>query len=297
MRARRSTVALVSGIVAVVLGGASFAFACGGQATIGVSSSSGTAGSTITISGALFLADTPVNVYWNSVGGTLLGTATGPNFSLSATVPANAGVGVHYVVGTAGTFQASTAFRVTAGTAPAGAPAETPGDVAQSDLPLSAASPAAAPTEAATPAPAPAPAPARAPTSARSVATARTPAPAVASTPAPASSPAAVATPAPAAAPPVAAPAPVVVAPVQPAIPAAAPADRWNGLREGERAQPSMSMAASRSGSSDTGQVLALALLGIGSLLLLGFGAVVLAGRRPAEKRSAAVRPLPDDRK
>lgn len=293
MRARRSTVALASGIVAVVLGGASLAFACGGQATIGVSSSSGTAGSTINISGALFLADTPVNVYWNSVGGTLLGTATGPNFSLSATVPANAGVGVHYVVGTAGTFQASTAFRVTAGTAPAAAPAETPGDVAQSDLPLSAASPAAAPAEAA----APAPAPARAPASARSVATPRTPAPAVASTPAPASSPAAVATPAPAAASPVAAPAPIVVAPVQPAIPAAAPADRWNGLREGERAQPSMSMADSKSGSSDTGQVLALALLGVGSLLLLGFGAVMLAGRRPAQRRSAAVRRLPDDQK
>lgn len=289
MRARRSTVALVSGIVAVVLGGASLAFACGGQATIGVSSSSGTAGSTINISGALFLADTPVNVYWNSVGGTLLGTATGPNFSLSATVPANAGVGVHYVVGSAGTFQASTAFRVTAGTAPAVAPAETPGDVAQSDLPLSAASPAAAPAEAA--------APARAPASARPVATPRTPAPAVASTRAPTPSPAAVATPAPAVAPPLAAPAPVVAAPVQPATSAAAPADRWNGLREGERAQPSMSMADSRPSSSDTGQVLALALLGIGSLLLLGFGAVMLAGRRPAERRSAAVRRLPDDRK
>lgn len=291
MRARRSTVALVSGIAAVVLGGASFAFACGGQATIGLSSRSGTAGSTISISGALFLADTPVNVYWNSVGGPLLGSGTGPNFSFSATIPANAGTGVHYVVGTAGTFQASAAFRVTAGTTPAVAPAETPGDGAQSDLPLSAASPAAAPTEAA------APAPARAPSAARSVATSRTRAPAVATAPAPASAPAAAAAPTPAAAAPVATPAPVVAAPVQPAIPAAAPADRWNGLRDGERARPSMSMADSKSGSSDTGQVLALALLGVGSLLLLGFGAVMLAGRRPAQRRSAAVRRLPDDQK
>lgn len=287
MRARRSTVLLVSGVVAVVLGGASFAFACGGQATIGLSSSSGTAGSTISISGTLFLADTPVNVYWDRVGGTLLGTGTGPNFSLSATVPANAGVGVHYVVGTAGTFQASAAFRVTAGTTPAVAPAETPSDVAQNDLPLTAASPAGAPSDVAAPAPAPAPA--------RTAAAARAPSPSrVASTPAPVPSPGAVASPAPSTAAPVATPAPAVAAP---AIPAP-PAERWNGLRDGERAQPSMSVADSKSGSSDTGQVLALALLGIGSLLLLGFGAVMLAGRWPAQRRSAAaVRRLPDDRK
>lgn len=57
-----------------------------------------------------------------------------------------------------------------------------------------------------------------------------------------------------------------------------------------------MSMADSSS-DSQAGQWLAFALLAVGGLLVIGFGAVVLAGgRSPAQKRSAAVRRLPTDR-
>lgn len=299
MRASRSTVLLVVGIMAMVLGGASLAFACGGQPTLGLSSNSGPAGSPLTLTGALFPADAKVNVYWGGEGGVLVGTGTGPSFSIDTTVPANAAAGVHYVVATTGGTQASRPFRVASASAST-APAEEPaGERAQSDMPLSAATPAVAPAEEPAPAAPAAPAaaaPAAAP--ARTAAASR-PAPvrAPAANPVAAPAPAAVISPTPGPTPqaalPSAAPAPAVLAP---SAPAGAPADRWNGVRAGSEKQPSRSMADSSS-QSQAGQWLAFALLAIGGLLLIGFGAAVLAGdRSPAQKRTAALRRLPTDR-
>ncbi|MGH9156287.1 MAG: hypothetical protein ACRD1K_10740, partial [Acidimicrobiales bacterium] len=145
MRLRRSTVLLLSGTFALALGGASLAWACGGQATISLSTASGGAGAGFGISGALFPADTAVNIYWGGTSGPLVATATGPSFTVSASVPGTAAPGVHYVVATTGTVQASRAFRVVAAATGPGPGPEPVGDSAVSDLPVSAAPPAVAP--------------------------------------------------------------------------------------------------------------------------------------------------------
>lgn len=103
---RRSVVSLaVFAVVALVLGGAALAWACGAQAGIknspntGMSGNpqTGKGGTTFTVSGTNF-REGPVEVHWNSVSGPLLGTATGPSFSISVTVPAGQAEGTYYVV-------------------------------------------------------------------------------------------------------------------------------------------------------------------------------------------------------
>lgn len=288
MGVRRSTAALAAGVCSLVLGGASLAFACGGQATLGVvSSSSGQAGSPLTVSGALFQADTKVDVFWGSASGPLLGSAAGPNFKISVSVPTNAAPGVHYVFATGGTLQASAPFRVTGAPAVATAPADAPGETAQNDLPVSAASPVAAPEATAAPATAPAKAtsPTRAPSRPRAASPVATATPAVA--PAPVAAPAATPAPAPPAV--AAAPSPVAE---QPGAAAVSP-DRWKGLDAPAAARPTMSMS-SASSSSNSGQTVAFVLVGIGVLLAVAGVAVVAAGRTPAKR--AALRQPPTGR-
>lgn len=292
MRLRRSTGMLMTGAFAMVLGGASLAFACGGQATISLSSSSGSAGSNIGISGALFTAEGPVSIHWGGASGPVVATATGPSFSVSGTVPANAAPGVHYVVATSGSFQASKAFRVTgnaSGTndAPSSAGPGVEGPV--SDLPVSAAPPAVGPAEAPVAAPGqPAPVASPRPAATRAipapVAAAVAPAPARTPTPAPAA-PAPVATPAPAETPlPAPAAVPVVpegpVAPIEPAA-ASGSADLWSGFRNG--AATSRAMFDSPSSEPSTpALIFGIGFLVLGAALAAGGLALVAGSRRKA---------------
>ena len=293
MRLRRSTALLLTGALGLGLGGASLAWACGGQATISLSASSGTAGSPLGISGALFTADAPITIHWGGTSGVVVATATGPSFSVNAAVPAGAAPGVHYVVATTGAFQASRAFRVVAPQAAASSPTagSEPATGSTSDLPVSAAPPAVAPS--AEPALAPVPA-----TGATAPAPAARPArPVVAPAPArdaaratPAAAPAAPAPVAPAPTPvaeepaaptPSAAPAPSPVAPIEPST-ATASADLWSGFRSGPAAAQGMFEAPAADGPSGPALALGIAFLVVGAGLLSGGVVLVVASRRRA---------------
>lgn len=74
-------------VAAVVLGAAGFAWACTPQARVsGMSPDSGTPGSKTTLSAENFTPG-PVEIRWNSIDGRELGTAAGPNFSVTVTIP------------------------------------------------------------------------------------------------------------------------------------------------------------------------------------------------------------------
>jgi hypothetical protein len=294
MRLRRSTALLLTGALGLGLGGASLAWACGGQATISLSASSGTAGSPLGISGALFTADAPITIHWGGTSGVVVATATGPSFSVNAAVPAGAAPGVHYVVATTGAFQASRAFRVVAPQAAASSPTagSEPASGSTSDLPVSAAPPAVAPsaepalapvpaTGATAPAPAARPArPVAAPAPARDAARA-TPAaaPAAPAPVAPAPNPVAEEPAAPA---PAAAPAPSPVAPIEPST-ATASADLWSGFRSGPSAARGMFEAPAADGPSGPALALGIAFLVVGAGLLSGGVVLVVASRRRAQ--------------
>lgn len=72
--------------------------------------------------GSGFLAGEPVNIYWNSVGGTKLATATGPSFSVAVKIPKVAN-GTYYIIADAPGTRASNAFRVTNAASPNVTPA------------------------------------------------------------------------------------------------------------------------------------------------------------------------------
>ena len=74
------------GLVAILLGGASLAWACTPDASLYSEPDYGPAGSTVTVHGAGF-REAPVQIYWNSASGARLATAEGPNFSTQVTVP------------------------------------------------------------------------------------------------------------------------------------------------------------------------------------------------------------------
>ncbi|MGH2772933.1 MAG: hypothetical protein ACRDIU_07355 [Actinomycetota bacterium] len=119
MNARTKLVAF--GAIAVVLFAAGLAWACTEAAGISLGTSSGPAGTPVTITGKAF-APGPVEIRWNSSDGQLIGTADGPDFSVQVTPPAGTRADVFYVVaiqnGTAGNFKATETFEVTG---PAGA--------------------------------------------------------------------------------------------------------------------------------------------------------------------------------
>lgn len=107
------------GAAALVLGGASLAWACTAQAGITGSAvegqSAGPAGSQTTISVSNF-APGPVEVRWNSADGSVLATGNGPDFKSTITIPQVA-EGVYYVVAVGRERQASMPFEVTSATA------------------------------------------------------------------------------------------------------------------------------------------------------------------------------------
>lgn len=109
--------------------GVGVAWACSPQAYVNpLSTDTGREGAPLRVSGGSFLSGVPVEIRWNSPAGPLLGTAPGPNFSTTVTVPADATPGVYYVValarnadGTiAGKGSASFEVQAPAGTAPGG---------------------------------------------------------------------------------------------------------------------------------------------------------------------------------
>lgn len=78
---------VISGVLAVVLGVASLAWACTPQAYIDSSPAEGVSGATITVTGDVWKDGQPVQVYWRDTSGPLLGTGIGPTFSIEVTIP------------------------------------------------------------------------------------------------------------------------------------------------------------------------------------------------------------------
>jgi hypothetical protein len=93
---RRGRVSLaVVGVLALVAAGAALAWACTPQAYIYVAPSSAGPGEKVTVTGRGFVSG-PVQIHWNRADGPVIGSATGPNFSTTATVP-TAPAGVYYI--------------------------------------------------------------------------------------------------------------------------------------------------------------------------------------------------------
>ena len=94
---RRLLVTAFVGALGVVASFAALAWACTPQAYIDVGGASGPAGTAVNITGRGFVA-APVEITWS--GGGVLGTATGPDFSVTVQIPA-AAPGVYYITATA----------------------------------------------------------------------------------------------------------------------------------------------------------------------------------------------------
>lgn len=103
-------------VAAVVLGAASFAWACTPQARVsGMSPDSGTPGSKTTLSAENFTPG-PVEIRWNGSSGRELATAQGPSFSVNVIIP-NVRPGFYTIVavqrnGTSIVGKASSTFEV-----------------------------------------------------------------------------------------------------------------------------------------------------------------------------------------
>ncbi len=95
-RARHPVVLASFCLAALLLGGASFAWACGPQPSIRLRPTSGPAGSHVNVSGASFRSG-DVEIHWDSVNGPVLGTAMGPSFSETVRIPRTE-EGVYYIV-------------------------------------------------------------------------------------------------------------------------------------------------------------------------------------------------------
>ncbi|MGI8985058.1 MAG: hypothetical protein ACR2HM_11110 [Acidimicrobiales bacterium] len=90
------TVAVAVGFVALVLGGASLAWACTPQASLGAFTPfQSPPGTVVTVTGSTF-EDGPVEIRWGGRNGPVIGVAQGPDFSTSVTIPP-AAPGVYFV--------------------------------------------------------------------------------------------------------------------------------------------------------------------------------------------------------
>lgn len=99
--------------LAIVIGGATLAWACSPQAGFELQPAAGAPLAEFTAEGYGFTPGTPVEVRWDSATGPLLATATGPSFSVAVTVPADASSEVHYVVAVAADGMQRGVFNVT----------------------------------------------------------------------------------------------------------------------------------------------------------------------------------------
>lgn len=117
-RAARRTVAAALGVLSLVVGVSSLAWACTPSAYIFLSANSGGAGKTVTVTGKEF-APGPVRIEWTGAPGAQSVQASGPTFSVPVTVPQVKGGGVLYLRATAVDStggvqgQATRAFKVT----------------------------------------------------------------------------------------------------------------------------------------------------------------------------------------
>ncbi len=117
-RAARRTVAAALGVLSLVVGVSSLAWACTPSAYIFLSANSGGAGKTVTVTGKEF-APGPVRIKWTGAPGEQSVQASGPTFSVPVTVPQVKGGGVLYLRATAVDStggvqgQATRAFKVT----------------------------------------------------------------------------------------------------------------------------------------------------------------------------------------
>jgi len=118
------------GVLAAGVVVAATAWACspsGGLSTPanGAELPQGAAGSPVAVRGTGFAANKPVEIVWNSPGN-VIARATGPEFTVSVTIPANATMGVHFIGATQGDDVAPGAmsFEVTSTAVPTGPTAD-----------------------------------------------------------------------------------------------------------------------------------------------------------------------------
>jgi hypothetical protein len=100
---RRWTLPAIFGVLAVSLTWAALAWACHPAASISLSPSSGSAGTSVTVSGNTFRAGAPVQITWNGATGQPLATATASpsgSFQTTITIP-NAPADVYTIVAAA----------------------------------------------------------------------------------------------------------------------------------------------------------------------------------------------------
>lgn len=120
MKTRKSVLAASFGILATLVVTAAVSWACSATGYVGVSPGAAPAGSVVTVSGGGYGVGENVPIRWNGSTGPVLYTATGPNFSVKVTIPANASPDVYYIV--AGSASAS--FTVTTGSPMTSTPTE-----------------------------------------------------------------------------------------------------------------------------------------------------------------------------
>lgn len=104
LRTVRRWVLAATGVTALGLGGATFAWACTSQPVTFFGSAdgaaSGPAGQPVTVRGENWVDARPVEIRWNSATGTVLAStpqAMGPSFSSSITIPSEARPGIHTI--------------------------------------------------------------------------------------------------------------------------------------------------------------------------------------------------------
>jgi hypothetical protein len=95
-------------VLAVASAGAALAWACTPQAYIDVSPTTANPGDSVTVTGRGFI-DGPVSI---SLNGTGVGNASGPSFSTTVTIPADAQPGIQYVAATANQWTANRSIRI-----------------------------------------------------------------------------------------------------------------------------------------------------------------------------------------
>jgi outer membrane biosynthesis protein TonB len=163
---------VVVAMLGVLLVGAALAWACTPQATITLDTSSGPAGTSVTVSAADFI-DGPVEIRWSGASGAVLATGQGPAFATTVTIP-DAAPGMYYIYGTSTDEEGrrvgntSRAFQIAGAESPEpsgdspstdeGAPAASPAPAAPAPVAPTQVAPAPeAPAEAQTPQPTTAP--------------------------------------------------------------------------------------------------------------------------------------------
>jgi len=97
MKAKRSVVSVLAIAAGVLVAAAGLAWACTAQSVVSVLPEKGAAGNVVTVTGKGF-SSSPVEVRWGDQEGPVFASALGPEFSVQATIPADATPGLYFLM-------------------------------------------------------------------------------------------------------------------------------------------------------------------------------------------------------